>query len=122
MGTAPAKDFRDLLVWQKSHQLTLLVYNISSSFPKEERYGVTSQMRRAAASIPANIAEGFARISNKNKVTFYNISQGSLSVLKYFIILPRDLGYHKRHEELWTLAGEVSKLITALIKSIDKCR
>jgi four helix bundle protein len=72
-----AKSFQDLLVWQKSHQLVLDVYRISAKLPKEEVYGLTSQIRRAAMSIPANIAEGFKRKSNKDKARFYNIAEGS---------------------------------------------
>ena len=72
-----AKSFQDLLVWQKSHQLVFDVYRISAKLPKEEVYGLTSQIRRAAMSIPANIAEGFKRKSNKDKARFYNIAEGS---------------------------------------------
>jgi four helix bundle protein len=72
-----AKSFQDLLVWQKSHQFVVDVYRISAKLPKEEVYGLTSQIRRAAMSIPANIAEGFKRKSNKDKARFYNIAEGS---------------------------------------------
>ena len=72
-----AKSFQDLLVWQKSHQFVVDVYRISAKVPKEEVYGLTSQIRRAAMSIPANIAEGFKRKSNKDKARFYNIAEGS---------------------------------------------
>jgi four helix bundle protein len=74
---ATAKSFQDLLVWQKSHQFVVDVYRISAKLPKEEVYGLTSQIRRAAMSIPANIAEGFKRKSNKDKARFYNIAEGS---------------------------------------------
>jgi four helix bundle protein len=106
--------FTDLIVWQKSHKLVLDIYKISSSFPKEEVYGLTSQIRRAAFSIPANIAEGFAKKSNKDKMRFYNIAQGSLSELKYYLILINDLGYY-RSSDIKLLANEVGKLLNGYI-------
>lgn len=74
----PAKTFQDLIVWQKSHQFVLLVYQLTGQFPKSEIYGLTSQFRRAAISIPANIAEGFKKKGTADKARFMNISQGSL--------------------------------------------
>ncbi len=76
------KSFTDLTVWQKSHQLTMMIYKVSKTFPKEEKYGLISQMRRAAVSVEANIAEGFAKRGMKDKVNFYNIAQGSISEVK----------------------------------------
>ena len=73
-----AKSFEDLLVWQKAHRYVLCIYHITKKYPKEEMFGLVNQMRRAAASITANIAEGFVRIGRKEKLRFYNISQGSL--------------------------------------------
>ena len=89
----PAKTFRDLTVWQKVHQLVLAIYRFTESFPTKETYGLTSQLRRAAVSVPANIAEGFKRPTDSEKARFYNIAQGSLEECRYYLILAEDLGY-----------------------------
>lgn len=96
-----AKKFTDLIVWQKAHQLTLSSYKMTSTFPKEELFGLTSQARRAAVSIPANIAEG------------------SLEELKYYLILSRDLNYYQP-DEIFKQAEEVGKLIYSYSQSIEK--
>ena len=83
----PAKSFQDLLVWQKSHQFVLGVYGLTKNFPRSETYGLTSQFRRAAVSIPANIAEGFRKRGKADKVRFLNIAQGSLEECRYYLIL-----------------------------------
>jgi four helix bundle protein len=93
MTRPAATSFEDLLVWQKSHQLALLIYRVTADFPKHELYGLVQQMRRAAVSVPANIAEGFKRRGRSDKARFYNIAQGSLEELRYYIILSRDLQY-----------------------------
>ena len=87
----PAKTFQDLLIWQKSHQFVLGVYKLTNRFPKEEIYGLTSQFRRAAVSIPSNIAEGFKKRGKSDKARFMNIAQGSLEESRYYLILSRDL-------------------------------
>ena len=89
----PARDFRDLVVWQKAHQLVLDVYRISQGFPRAEVYGLTAQMRRAAVSIPANIAEGFRKRGKADKARFFNTAEGSLEEVHYYLILASDLGY-----------------------------
>ena len=89
----PAKTFQDLLVWQKAQRLALDVYRYSASFPKTEIYGLTHQFRKAAVSIPANIAEGFRKAGRQDKVRFLNIAQGSLEECRYYLILARDLEY-----------------------------
>ena len=89
----PAKSFEDLIVWQKAHQFVLSVYGISKQFLKEEAYGLTSQIRRAAVSIPSNIAEGFHRRGKPDKLKFFNYSQASLEEVRYQLILARDLNY-----------------------------
>jgi len=91
----PATSFKDLIVWQKSHALALKVYRVSARYPKTELYGVVSQMRRAAVSVPANIAEGFKRASRPDKARVLNIAQGSLEELRYFLLLAKDLGYEE---------------------------
>lgn len=117
MERDPAKSFQDLIVWQKAHQFVLSVYHFSESFPKKEMYGLTSQIRRAAVSIPANIAEGFKKRGLADKARFMNISQGSLEECRYYLILSRDLGYGD-NEELISQIEEVSKLLGAYSNSI----
>ena len=89
----PARSFRDLLVWQKAHRFVLALYTFTATFPKQETYGLTSQMRRAAVSIPANIAEGFAKRSKPDKARYMNIAEGSVEESRYYLILAHDLGY-----------------------------
>ncbi len=110
------KHFTDLIVWQKSHQLALDIYRLTNNFPNEEKFGLISQMRRAAYSIPANIAEGFKRQGAKDKIRFYNIAQGSLSELSYFLILSTDLDYTTTN--LRSKVNEIEKLLAGLIRSI----
>jgi four helix bundle protein len=89
----PAQRFEDLMVWQKAHELVLHTYQQTADYPKSELYGLVSQMRRAAVSVPANIAEAFGRTELGDKSRFLGISQGSLQELRYFYILSRDLKY-----------------------------
>ncbi|MEW6162278.1 MAG: four helix bundle protein [Nitrospirota bacterium] len=113
-----AKTFKDLVVWQKAHELVIEVYRTTKLFPSEERFGLVSQMRRAAVSVPANLAEGFVKRSIKDKSNFYNMSQGSLEELKYYFILSEDLGYAK-NERLALKADEVGKLLNGLLSSLS---
>jgi four helix bundle protein len=113
----PAKTFEDLLVWQKAHSFVLAVYCISGTFPKHEIFGLSSQFRRAAVSIAANIAEGFRKRSNADKMRFYNIAQGSLEECRYYLILTKDLQYSDVSEAK-LLLQEVSKLLEAFTQSI----
>jgi len=92
------KTFTDLIVWQEGHKLVVIVYKITKSFPQEEKYSLVDQMRRAAASVTANIAEGFGRHSYKEKLQFYFLAQGSLTELKNFILIAKDVGYLRRKE------------------------
>lgn len=110
--------FQDLIVWQKGHEFVLEVYSITKHFPKEEIYGLTSQFRRAAVSITANISEGYKRTSNKEKLRFYNISQASLEECRYFLILSNDLNYLDNCEKQTKQIEEVSKLLNGYCKSI----
>jgi four helix bundle protein len=87
------KDCRDLKVWQKSHELTLLMYRITEPFPRSELFGLTSQIRRCSASVPANIAEGCGRLGNSELHRFLQMACGSASELEYHLLLGRDLGY-----------------------------
>ncbi len=113
----PAERFEDLIVWQKAHQLVLSVYRYSENFPKHEIYGLTSQFRRAAISIPANIAEGFKKRGRADKARFLNIVQGSLEECRYYIILTTDLHYGESGE-LFNQLDEVGKLLYAYSHSI----
>lgn len=115
--TKPAKPFTDLIVWQKSHEFVLEVYKYTQQFPKSELYGLTSQFRRAAVSIAANIAEGFKKRGKKDKVRFLNISQGSLEECRYFLILSKDLNYGENYI-LDQKLQESSKLMDAYTKAI----
>ena len=113
----PAKSFVDLLVWQKAHSFLLTVYRLTGAFPRHEVFGLTSQFRRAAVSIPANIAEGFRRRGTSDKARFFNIAQASVEECRYYLILARDLKYADT-QEANRLIQEVSKLLDAYIKSI----
>ena len=117
MKRAPAKSFQDLVVWQKAHQLVLGVYQFSASFPKHERYGLATQLRRSAVSVPANIAEGFKKRTRPDKARFLNIAQGSLEETRYYLILSRDLEYGDTNQMVDQLE-EVSKLLNAYLSSI----
>ena len=114
------EDFRDLTVWQKSHKLVLETYKATKGFPAEERFGLTSQMRRAAVSIAANIVEGFKKRGQKDKVNFDNISQGSLQELRYYLLLTKDLEYLNGNKVMWDLSDEVGKMLNKLIKAVGK--
>ena len=114
---APARTFRDLVVWQKAHQFVLDVYQYSAGFPRSEAYGLTSQLRRAAVSIPANIVEGFRRRGDADKVRMLNIAQGSVEECQYYLILTKDLNYGECGD-LAILLEEVSRILDAYAKAI----
>ena len=113
----PAKTFEDLPAWQKAHSFVLTIYRLTETFPKHEIFGLTSQFRRAAVSIPANIAEGFRRRGAHDKARFYNIAQTSVEECRYYLILIKDLGYADV-QEANSIIQEVSKLLEAYSKSI----
>jgi four helix bundle protein len=113
----PAKRFEQLIVWQKAHQYVLGVYRFTDKFPRTEIYGLTSQLRRAAVSIPANIAEGFKKRGRADKVRFLNIAQGSLEECRYYLILAKDLNYGDTMQ-LQPQLEEVSKLLEAYAAKI----
>ncbi len=117
-GTRKLERFEDLTVWQKAHELTLRVYRTSARFPRDEQFGLISQMRRAAVSVPANIAEGFKKRSVRDKAKFYNISQGSLEELRYYLILSRDLGYATDTRDIVASLDEVGRMLHGLIASV----
>ena len=117
MEKKSSKSFTDLIVWQKSHQFVLAVYKLTKDFPKEEVYGLTSQFRRAAISIAANIAESYKKWSVKEKARFLNIAHGSLEECRYYLILSNDLDYWKVSAEN-DLLEEISKLLFSYNKAI----
>ena len=112
-----AKTFRDLLVWSKAHEFVLAVYRFTSAFPQSEAYGLTQQMRRAAVSVPANIAEGFSRRGKSDKARFMNIAESSLEECRYYLILCQDLEYGHADNLLSSLE-EVSRLLNAYSRAI----
>ena len=118
------KDFHELKVWQKAHQLTLAVYQITATFPREELYGLTSQLRRAGSSIAANLAEGCGRNGDAEFARFCSIAMGSASELEYHLLLARDLKLvkPKDHEELAQRAIELKRMLTALIQKLNADR
>src|SRR3712207_2595032 len=105
-----SKSFEDLVVWQRAHELVLDVYQLTGRFPDSELFGLVSQLRRAAVSVPANIAEGFKRTGKGDKLRFYNIAQSSLEECRYYFILARDLGYSDT-SALANVSAEVSRLL-----------
>ena len=110
-----ATSFTDLRVWQASHRTTLDVYRITRGFPADERYGLASQMRRAAVSIGSNIAEGFGRRLPRDKARLYNIGEGSAEELKNLLMVARDLGYSKEPPQMLTALEDVSRMLRGLV-------
>jgi four helix bundle protein len=116
-GKMQAQSFEDLEVWQHAHRMVLDVYRLTGNFPKHELFGLTSQLRRAAVSVPANIAEGFKKRGVPDKVRYYNIAQGSLEEFRYYFILIRDLGYGDT-QSLMQQADSVGRLLNAYVQAI----
>jgi len=114
------RNFRELKVWEKSHHLTLAVYKATASFPKEELYGLTSQIRRSSASIPANIAEGCGRSGEAELARFLRIAMGSASELEYHLLLARDLALlnDTDYKPLASDIEEVKRMLTSLIQKL----
>ncbi len=116
------RDFRKLSVWQKSHQLTLAVYRASVEFPQHELYGLTSQIRRSSASIPANIAEGAGREGDKEFARYLTVASGSACETEYHLLLAKDLGYleERTYEELDDQVQEIKRMLTGFIRRLKK--
>ena len=112
--------FENLLVWQKAHATVLYVYKTTCHFPEDEKFGLTSQFRRAAVSIEANIAEGYKKLSKADKLRFFNIAQGSIEECRDYHLLSRDLEYllPGEFESLHQMIEETSKLLNAYCKGI----
>ena len=106
--------FTQLKVWEKAHRVTLEVYKLTGPFPAEERYGLVTQMRRAAVSVPANIAEGFARRGSRDRARFYTIARASAEERKYYFILSKDLGYVSDVRSLQASLDEVCAMLHRL--------
>jgi len=115
--------FQNIVAWKKAHEFVLLVYRLTETFPDFERFGLRSQFTRAAVSIPANIAEGYKKLSRADKLRFYNIAQGSLEECRYYILLSKDLNYidEANYNLLAETIEETSKTLNAYCKGvIDK--
>ena len=114
------KDFRDLKVWHKAHETTLAVYRATASFPNDERFGLTSQLRRAGYSIPANIAEGCGRGSEADLARFLQIAMGSACEVEYYLLLAKDLRFLPAPdcERVASLVVEVKRMLASLIRRI----
>ncbi len=110
---AKIHSFTDLIAWRKAHNLVLMVYKLTDEFPKSEVFGLTNQIRRSAVSVTSNIAEGFSRVTNKDKSQFYAMSLGSLTELQSQLLIARDIGYISKENFMITseLSVEVSKLL-----------
>lgn len=117
MERQPAKTFRDLTMWQKAHSFVLGVYRLSARFPSHETYGLSAQIRRAAVSIPANIAEGFKRRGRADKARYMNIAEASLDESRYYLLLAKDLAYGEE-PSLMAEAEEVAKLLAAYSRTL----
>jgi four helix bundle protein len=118
------KDFKELRVWSKAHELTVIVYNMTRAFPKDEIYGLTSQVRRSAASIGANIAEGCGRRSDGEMTRFLQIARGSASETEYHLLLAKDLGFLSEGDFRKTeqRVVEVQRMLTALVQKVQPVR
>jgi four helix bundle protein len=118
------KSFRDIKAWEKAHALTLRVYRVTAAFPRDEIYGITSQLRRAASSIPTNIAEGCGRNTDSELRRFLEIAMGSASETEYLLLLARDLAYvdNAIHTELTSDVVETKKMLAAFINKLKADR
>jgi four helix bundle protein len=116
-----SQSFRDVVVWQKAHAFVLAIYRCSAQFPKHELFALTAQLRRAAASIPANFVEGFRKRTTPDKVRFYNIAQGSADECLYQLILAHDLNYTDT-TDLQTNLEEISRLLQGYINGLTAKR
>ena len=115
------QNFKELKVWEKAHQITLSIYKVSARFPKEELYSLTNQLRRAASSIPANIAEGCGKNTQADLANFLNISLGSANETEYFLILSKDLNY-LTEEQFSILSNGINEVKAMLISLIGRVR
>ena len=113
---ARSRSFEDVELWKKAHAWVLGIYRFTETFPKHELFGLTSQLRRAAVSVPGNFAEGFKKTGRADKVRFYNIAQGSLEESRYYLILARDLNYGDSEQRM-ELANEIGRMLASYARS-----
>jgi len=113
-------DYKKLKVWEDAHQFTIDIYNITKNFPNGEQYGLTSQIRRSASSIPTNIVEGCGQLDNGNLIRFLGIAKGSAFEVEYQLLLAKDLSYitNEGYNSLTKKIGEIISMLTGLIKSL----
>ena len=116
-----AKSFEDVEFWQRARGFVLGVYRLSETFPKTEIFSLSSQLRRAAVSVPANFAEGFKKIGKADKLRFFNIAQGSLEECRYYLILARDLGYGAV-DDLQSQSVSIGKMLNSYMSAISRDR
>lgn len=118
------QDFKNLDVWRKAHELTLAAYRVTKAFPSDERFGLTSQIRRAASSVPANIAEGCGRRGDAEFHRFLQMAMGSASELEYHLLLSHDLEYLNpaNHKQLTAQVIQVKRMLSSLIRTVDASR
>ncbi|MFD2872418.1 four helix bundle protein [Mucilaginibacter ximonensis] len=116
------QNFKDLMLWQEAHRFTLQVYEVSKSFPKDETFGITSQLRRAAVSIPCNIAEGCGRYSSKDFANFLQIALGSTNETDYLLLLAKDLSYlsNNTFDSLHEVVNKIRAMNINLIEKVRK--
>ena len=112
-----SRTFEDLIVWRKAHEWVIAIYKLTGAFPREEQFGLTAQLRRAAVSVPANIVEGFKKRGKLDKNRFYNIAQSSIEESRYYLMLAQDLGYGDTKLVL-TKLEEVSRLLESYMKAV----
>lgn len=117
----PSRSFEDVEVWQEAHRWVLSIYRFTDKFPNNEMFGLTSQLRRAAVSVPANFAEGFKKVGISDKLRYYNIAQASLEECRYYLILAKDLGYGDS-ADLMNKLTSVSKLLEAYMRALRSAR
>jgi four helix bundle protein len=114
------RTFENIIAWKKANEFVVQVYRTTSSFPDFEKFGLCSQFQRAAVSVPANIAEGYKKVSKADKLRFFNISQGSLEECRYYCILSKDLGYidDTKYQVLVQMLLDTSYMLNAYIKGV----
>ena len=122
MARPTVKTFKDLVVWQKAHELTLSIYKTTHNFPSEEKFGLTSQLRRSTSSIPANVVEGYKKNSRKEFLHFLNIAETSLEETKYHLLLSRDFGYlvDESYVSLLSICNDIGRMLASLQKSLHE--
>jgi len=119
-----SKTFKEVLAWQRAHEFVLAFYKTKKYYPEDEKFALIPQFQRAAISIAANIAEGYKKISQADKLRFFNIAQGSLEECRYYIILAHDVGYYSDAvtNDLWNKIEEASTVLNAYCKAVKEAR